>query len=52
MNVIGYAHICSTFLISSDKILTKQKDIQDRKIIGLIKAKGKGIDSENDIFNF
>ena len=52
MNVIDYAHICSIFLISNDKILTKQKDIQDRKIIGLIKGKGKGIDPENVIFNF
>ena len=52
MNVIDYAHICSIFLISSDKILTKQKDIQDCKIIGLIKGKGQGIDPENAIFNF
>ena len=52
MDVINYAHICSIFLISNDKILTKQKDIQDRKIIGLIKGKGKGIDPENVIFNF
>ena len=52
INVIDYAHICSVFLISNDKILTKQKDIQDRKIIGLIKGKGKGIDPENVIFNF
>ena len=52
MDVIGYGHICSIFLISNDKILTKQKDIQDRKIIGLIKGKGKGIDPENVIFNF
>ena len=52
MNAIDYAHICSIFLISNDKILTKQKDIQDHKIIGLIKGKGKGIDPENVIFNF
>ena len=52
MDVIGYGHICSIFLISNDKILTKQKDTQDRKIIGLIKGKGKGIDPENVIFNF
>ena len=52
MNVIDYARICSIFLIRNDKILTKQKDIQDRKIIGLIKGKGKGIDPENFIFNF
>ena len=52
MNVIDYAHICSIFLISNDKILTKQEDIQDRKIIGLIKGKGKSIDPENVIFNF
>ena len=50
MNVIDYAHICSIFLISNDKMLTKQKDIQDHKIIGLIK--GKGIDPENVIFKF
>ena len=50
MNVIDYAHICSIFLISNDKILTKQKDIEDRKIIGLIK--GKGTDPESVIFNF
>ena len=50
MNVIDYAHICSVFLISNDKILTKQKDIQDRKIIGLIK--GKDTDPENVIFIF
>ena len=42
LNVIVYAHICSIFLISNDKILTKERDIEDRKIIGLIKGKGKG----------
>ena len=52
MNVIDYAHICSIFLISNDKVVTKQKDIQDRKIIGLIKSKGKGIHPEKVIFNF
>ena len=50
MNVIDYAHICSIFQISSNKILTKQKDIQDRKINGLIK--GKDTDPENVIFIF
>ena len=52
MNVIDYAHICSIFLISNDKVVTKQKDIQDRKIIGLTKSKGKGMDPEKVIFNF
>ena len=52
MNVIDYAHICSIFLISNDKILTKQRDIQDCKIIGLIKGKGKSIDPENVILTF
>ena len=52
MNVIDYAHICSILLISNDKILTKKKDTQDRKIIGLINGKGKGIDPENVIFIF
>ena len=52
MNVIDYAHICSIFLISNDKILTKKKDIQDRKIIGLIKGKGKGIDPEKSFLTF
>ena len=52
MNVIDYAHICSIFLINNDKVVTKQKDIQDRKIIGLIKGKGKGIDPEKVIFSF
>ena len=47
MNVIDYSHICLSFLISNDKILTKKKNIQDHKIIGLI----KGIDPENVIFN-
>ena len=51
MNVFDYADICSTFLISNDKILTKQKDIQYRKIVERIKSKGNGIDSENVIFN-
>ena len=46
MNVIDY----SIFLISNDKVLTKQKDIQDRKIIRLFK--GKGIDPETVIFDF
>ena len=50
MNVIDYANICSMFLISNDKVLTKQKDIQDRNIIGLIKGKCKSIDPENAIF--
>ena len=40
------------FLISNDKVLTKQKDIQDHKIIGLIKVKGKGVDPKKVIFNF
>ena len=52
MNVIDYAHICSIFLISNDKVVTKQKDIQDHKIIGLIKGQGKSIDPEKVIFNF
>ena len=47
MNVIDYAQICSIFLISHDIMLTREKDIPDRKIIGLIKGKGKGIDPEN-----
>ena len=51
MNVIGYAHICSIFLISNDKVLSKQKDMQDY-IIGLIKFEGKGIDPEKIIVNF
>ena len=52
MNVVDYAHICSIFLLSNDKVLTKQKDIQDRKITGLVKGKGKGIGPEKVIFNF
>ena len=52
MNLIDYVHIFSTFLIINDKTLTKQKDIQDCKIIGLIKSKGKGTGPENVIFNF
>ena len=52
VNVIDYAHFCSIFLISNDNILTRQKDIQDHKIIGLIRGKGKGIDPKNVIFNF
>ena len=50
MNIIDYAHICSIFLISSDRVLTKQKDIQDCKIIGLIK--GKGIDTKRSFLIF
>ena len=38
MDVIDYAHICSIFLISNDKVLTKKKNIQNRKIIGVIKG--------------
>ena len=54
MNVIDYTHICSIFLISNDKVVSKQKDIQDRKITRLIKGKGKGIDidPEKVIFKF
>ena len=52
MNVIDYGHICSTFLISNDKVLTKQKDIQDQEIIGLMKGKGKSIDPKKVILNF
>ena len=37
---INYAHIWSIFLISNDKVLTKEKGIQDLKIIGLITVKG------------
>ena len=39
MNVIDYAHFSSIFLISNEKILTEQKDIQDRKTIGLLNEK-------------
>ena len=49
-NVIDYVHIFSIFLISKDKVLTKQKDVHNHKISGLIK--GKGIDPEKVIFNF
>ena len=41
MNVIAYAHICSILLISKDKVLTKQNNIQDQKIVGLIRVKVK-----------
>ena len=50
MDVIDYVHICSISLFSNDKVLTKQKDIKDRKIIGLVK--GSGIDPEKVIFNY
>ena len=46
------AHISWIFLIVKDKVLTEQKDIQDLKIIGLIKGKGKGIYTEKAILNF
>ena len=49
-NVIDYVDIFSIFLISKDKVLTKQKDVHNHKISGLIK--GKGIDPEKVIFNF
>ena len=52
MNVIDYENLCSIVLISNDKVLTKHKDIQKRKIIGLIKGKCKGIDPEKNILNF
>ena len=57
MNVIDYAYIFSIFLISNDKVLTKQKDMQDRKtigliIIGLINGKGTRIDSKKVVFSF
>ena len=51
-NVIDYGNLCLIVLFSNDKVLTKHKDIQDRKIIGLIKGKDKGIDPEKNIFNF
>ena len=47
-----HVHICSILVINDDKILTKQKQIEDRKIIGLIKGNGKGTDPEKVIFNF
>ena len=52
MNVIVYAHICSIFLISNEKVVTKQKDIQGHKSFGLIMGKLKGIDPEKIIFIF
>ena len=52
MNVIDYAHIFSIFITSNDKVLTKQKDVQDRKIIALFNGKGKDIDPEKVIFDF
>ena len=50
--VIANVHICSILVISDDKLLTKQKQIEDRKIIRLIKGNGKGTDPEKVIFNF
>ena len=47
-----HVHICSILVINDDKILTKQKQIEDRKIIRLIKGNGKGTDPEKVIFNF
>ena len=52
MNVIDYAHIFSIFITSNDKVLTKQKDVQDHKIIALFNGKGKDIDPEKVIFDF
>ena len=50
--VIANVHICSILVISDDKLLTKQKQIEDRKVIRLIKGNGKGTDPEKVIFNF
>ena len=50
--VIANLHICSILVISDDKLLTKQKQIEDRKVIRLIKGNGKGTDPEKVIFNF
>ena len=50
--VIANVHICSILVISDDKLLTKQKQIEDRKIIRLTKGNGKGTDPEKVIFNF
>ena len=52
MNVIDYAYIFSIFITSNDKVLTKQKDVQDRKIIALFNGKRKDIDPEKVIFDF
>ena len=49
---IDYANICLIFLISNDKVSTKTKDIEDLKIIGIIKSKCKSIDPEKVVFNF
>ena len=52
MDAIDYVHICLISLFSNDKVVTKQKDIKDHKIIGLVKGKGSGIDPEKVIFNY
>ena len=49
---IDYANICLIFLISNDKVSTKTKDVEDLKIIGIIKSKCKSIDPEKVVFNF
>ena len=47
-----HIHICHIFPVSHDKILNKQKDMQYRKIIGIIKDTDRGIDAVKVIFIF
>ena len=36
MNYIGYVHICNKFLVSSNKIFSKVKETQDKKLCNLL----------------
>ena len=36
MNYIGYVHICNAFLVSSNKIFSKVKETQDKKLRNLL----------------
>ena len=36
MSCIYYVHVCNTFLVSNNKIISKVKEMQDKKLCNLL----------------
>ena len=50
MSYIDYVHVCNTFLVSNNKIISKVKETQDKKLCNLLlKNIGKNSDTCQDL---
>ena len=52
MNYIDYVHFCNTFLVSNNRIISKVKETQDKKLCNLLLKIWVKINPNKVIFNF